>query len=358
MLPPFPTPPAPSDGEHLVSIVVTNRDYGAYLPAALGSALGQRGARVEVLVVDDGSSDGSREIIARHADRVRALLLDGRGQKAAFNAGFAAARGDIVLFLDADDELAPGTAAAVSAAFAAQPAAARVVFRLAVVDAGGRPTGAYAPAAAMALPHGDVRAAVLAFADDLAWPPTSGNAFAAWVLRRLLPLPVDDDPTGADSCLHPLVALFGPVVALEGIGGSYRLHGRNAHLRTGVDVARSRLILRRARCAHAELQRRALELGCGPARPRSVTLAAHRLVSLRLGDAGGHPVAGDTRRRALGAGLRAAGARADVSLARRAAYATFFLAAALGPAPLLRTLAGAAMGTAPRRWPTGRRARP
>ena len=108
MLPPFPQPPPPQRGERLISIVITNRDYAAYLPAALDSALGQRGARVEVVVVDDGSSDGSREIIERHGERVRALWLDGRGQKAAFNAGFEAAGGDVVMFLDADDEPTTG----------------------------------------------------------------------------------------------------------------------------------------------------------------------------------------------------------------------------------------------------------
>ena len=49
------------------------------------------------------------------------MLLDGQGQKAAFNAGFGAATGDAVLFLDADDEIRPGTAAAVAAAFGRHP---------------------------------------------------------------------------------------------------------------------------------------------------------------------------------------------------------------------------------------------
>ena len=341
MLPPFPHAPARLRTPPRVSIVVTNHDYAAYLPAALDSALGQRDADVEVVVVDDGSTDGSRAIIAGYGDRVRALLQDNQGQKAAFNAGLQAATGDVVLFLDADDELRAGTVAAVAAAFGARPDAARVIFRLEVVDEGG-PTGACVPPAGMALPAGDVRAAVLAFPDDLAWPPTSGNAFAGWALERVMPLAVDDDPTGADSCLHPLVPLLGPVVALDRVGGSYRMHGANAHLREGPDVARSRLILRRARRAHAELDRLARELGCGPARPRSVTIAAHRMLSLRLGDAAGHPIAGDTRRRALGAGLRAARGRADVAARRRAAYGAWFVVAAVGPAPLVRAIARAA----------------
>ncbi|MDX6676917.1 MAG: hypothetical protein QOE31_969 [Solirubrobacteraceae bacterium] len=342
MLPPFPPPPPRPRRAPRVSIVITNHNYAAYLERCLASALGQRDADVEVLVVDDGSTDGSREILARHADRVVALLQDRQGQKAAFNAGFAAAGGDVVMFLDADDELLPDAAAAVAGAFAREPGAARAIFRLQIVDEHGRPTGACVPAAGRPLPHGDVRREVLAFPDDLAWPPTSGNAFAAWALRRLLPLAVDDDPTGADSCLHPLVPMLGPVVALDRIGGSHRLHGANAHLRDGLDVGRSRLIVSRAQRAHAELRRIARELGCGDARPRSVTIAAHRLVSLRLGDTAGHPIAGDTTRRALGAGVRAAVGRADAGIARRAAYAAWFLVAAVAPAPLLRAIAEAA----------------
>src|SRR5438128_2226574 len=135
MLPPFPKPPAtPARRRSRVSIIVTNHNYAEFLPHALHSALQQRGPEVEVIVVDDGSTDSSRDVIASFGDRVRPCLQDNQGQKGAFNTGLAAATGDIVMFLDSDDELTPGTAAAVAAAFAAHPEAGRVLFRLAVVD--------------------------------------------------------------------------------------------------------------------------------------------------------------------------------------------------------------------------------
>jgi len=339
-LPPFPHAPPAARRDPKVSVVITNRDYAIYLPAAIDSALAQPDAEVEVIVVDDGSVDGSRAILDGYGDRIRVLLLDGRGQKAAFNAGFAAATGDVMIFLDSDDELRPGTAAAVARTFAAQPGTARVVFPLEVIDEHGRPTGALMPPAA--LPAGDVRAQVLAFPDDLAWPPTSGNAFAAWVLRRLLPFTVDDERTGADMWLHPLAPLFGPVVALDAIGGSYRLHGANAHGRARLDVERSRFILRHARVVHARLDELARELGLGGSRPQSVTIAVHRLLSLRLGGPG-HPIPGDSRGRAVGAGLRAARARVDAGPVRRAAYALWFLVAATVPPGALRALADASL---------------
>ena len=111
-------------------------------------------------------------------------------------------------------------------AFEADAGAVRVVFRLEVVDEAGRATGATVPSAGVRLPHGDVRGAVLAHPDDLAWPPTSGNAFATWALRRVMPLPLDDDPTGADSWLHPGHPLLGCVVALGQVGGVYGVQPR------------------------------------------------------------------------------------------------------------------------------------
>jgi hypothetical protein len=341
-LPAFPAPPARPPRRPRLSVVVTNRNYGRFLAQAIDSALDQPGPPLEVVVVDDGSTDDSRAVLAGYAGRVRPVLQACSGQKAAFNSGFAAATGDAVLFLDADDVLDRGVGEAIVAAFAAQPQAARVVFRLRVVDERGEPTGACVPAAGRPLPVGDVRASVLRFADDVPWPPTSGNAFAAWALRRVMPLPLDDDPTGADSLLHPVVPLLGPVVALDHAGGAYRLHGANAHLRERLDVDRSRALLRRARVAHARTDALARELGYGGAAPRSVTLAAHRLISLRLGGAG-HPVSGDSRRRVLGAGIRAALGRTDVTPARRGAFAVWLLAATWAPPRVVQILAESAL---------------
>jgi glycosyltransferase involved in cell wall biosynthesis len=329
-----------------VSIVVTNYNYAEFLPHALRSAVEQRYAQVEVIVVDDGSTDSSREVIARFADRVRPILQENQGQKGAFNSGFAAATGDVVLFLDADDELARGTTAAVAAAFAAHPEVGRVVFRLDVVDTTGRPTGACVPRLDVPLASGDVRHSALAFPDDLAWPPTTGNAFATWALRRVLPLPVDEDRKGADNLLHALTPLLAPVVALDLVGGSYRLHDRNAYFHARFDVAHSQYLLRRAAETHAAIDRLARELGYGGARPRSVTIAAHRLVSLRIGGRD-HPIPGDNRRRALTAGGRAALGRKDVPITSRIVYLVWFVAVAVAPRFVVRPLAQAAFRANP-----------
>jgi glycosyltransferase involved in cell wall biosynthesis len=324
-----------------VSVIVNNYNYARFLPRALDSAFGQCGEAVEVIVVDDGSTDDSRAVIDRYADRARVVLQENRGQKAAFNAGFSVATGDVVLFLDADDALGPATLSAVAKVFAEEPATARVVFRLAVIDGDGHETGACTPSAALPLPRGDVRARVLTFPDDLAWPPTSGNAFAAWALRRVMPLPIDEERVDADHDLHTLIPLLGPVGSLPEVGGFYRVHGANAVARETVDVEQSRGILRRTLRSHAALAKLAADLGYPPPDPRSVTTVAHRLVSLRLGGPG-HPVPGDSRGRALRDGLRAAWGRFDVPPRRRAAYGLWFIAAAFGPRRVVRPLADAA----------------
>lgn len=76
-----------------VSVVVPCYNAERYLAEALDSALAQDGIAVEVLVADDGSSDGTPDVLTRYDGRVRVLHQDHRGPSAARNACLAAARG-------------------------------------------------------------------------------------------------------------------------------------------------------------------------------------------------------------------------------------------------------------------------
>jgi glycosyltransferase involved in cell wall biosynthesis len=87
----------------LVSIIINNYNYADFLAAAIESALGQSYTPVEVLVVDDGSTDSSRQIIARYGSRILPVLKTNGGQASAFNFGIAASHGEIICFLDSDD---------------------------------------------------------------------------------------------------------------------------------------------------------------------------------------------------------------------------------------------------------------
>jgi hypothetical protein len=93
----------------MVTAMVATYNYERYLPQALDSALAQDypADRLEIVVVDDGSTDGTPELLERyraaHPDRIRVIRQANAGNKAAANAAVAAARGDVLAMLDADD---------------------------------------------------------------------------------------------------------------------------------------------------------------------------------------------------------------------------------------------------------------
>lgn len=89
------------------SVVIPTRNRRALLTEALASVWAQRHQGAQVIVVDDGSTDGTREYLASISDRVTTVLLDGRGPGAARNAGARVATGDYLAFLDSDDSWLP-----------------------------------------------------------------------------------------------------------------------------------------------------------------------------------------------------------------------------------------------------------
>ena len=89
------------------SIIISSYNYGRFLSEAIESALSQTYAPTEVIVVDDGSTDHSRDIIASYGDRITPLLKENGGQASAFNSGFRVSRGEVIFFLDSDDLLLP-----------------------------------------------------------------------------------------------------------------------------------------------------------------------------------------------------------------------------------------------------------
>ena len=104
-----------------VSVIIPNYNYGRFLAAALESVLTQTYAAYEVIVVDDGSTDDSLAVLAGYADHVSVLRQKNQGVGAARNAGVAAASGDLIAFLDADDYWLPRKLEVQVAHFAAQP---------------------------------------------------------------------------------------------------------------------------------------------------------------------------------------------------------------------------------------------
>src|SRR5262249_60650982 len=96
-------------GPPAVSVVIATRNYGRYLAGAVRSVLDQTFTNFEVIVIDDGSTDDTPEVIRPFlADsRMRYLRTDGLGQPRAKNLGILQARGSLMAFLDGDDEWLP-----------------------------------------------------------------------------------------------------------------------------------------------------------------------------------------------------------------------------------------------------------
>lgn len=236
----------------LVSIVITNYNYGAYLAEAIDSALDQTYPHVEVIVVDDGSNDGSLGIIESYGDRIINLRRNRGGHCAACNAGFARSRGDVVIFLDADDALLRG-AAAMHVERLSDGRAVKSCGYMLVIDDAGHPTGRRAP---RQLPDsGDYRDETLARGiDTFEVSFTSAHAWPRHFLTRVMPLP-EDGPLGVDGYLTAVDRLFGPLEFIHEPLVRYRRHGANrGPARMTLDTAymSSRLEKKSCRIRYAE----------------------------------------------------------------------------------------------------------
>jgi glycosyltransferase involved in cell wall biosynthesis len=125
----------------LVSVIVPSFNHAAYLRECVDSVLAQDHAPLEVIVVDDGSSDGSLDILRSYGSRITLVRQRGGRQARARNLGLGVARGGLVAFLDSDDRYLPGRISAAVAAFDAAPDAGVVWADYRSIDAAGRVLG-------------------------------------------------------------------------------------------------------------------------------------------------------------------------------------------------------------------------
>jgi hypothetical protein len=315
-----------------VSIVINNYNYARFIRRAIESALAQTHPDIDLVIVDDGSTDGSAAIIAEYEGRARIVLQPNGGQAAALNSGFAASRGDIVMFLDSDDMLDPGAAAAVALAF--RPGTAKVQFGLAWVDAEDAPLDGSWPSA---LPQEDV-VEHLARTCTCPSPPMSGNAFSRAVLEKVMPVPQGPFRLYADSYVNATAALHGPIAVIGRTLGRYRMHGSNQSEQGGIDLARMRRVMQSHLAREAAIRRMGSALGSPAANCSSLNLPLHvryRLISLKL-DPATHPFPEDGAFALARAGIAAAFGMPGLTPVRRAYLALHFTLLALMPRRLVR----------------------
>ncbi len=142
----------------LVSIVIPAYNQERFIAQAIASALAQTHAWVEVIVVDDGSTDQTGEIAARFDDHASLTVVHqpNAGLPAARNRGLAEARGEFVCFLDSDDYLAPTYLERLLPALEADPSVAMAYCDVQMVDLDGEPAGDFSVAAARRIVTGDI----------------------------------------------------------------------------------------------------------------------------------------------------------------------------------------------------------
>ncbi len=236
------------------SVAINNFNYERFVVEAIESALAQTHPPFEIIVVDDGSTDGSVDLIKRLYDqRVRLIQSENFGQMSAFRLAVRHARGDVVAFLDADDRWMPHHLATVAARMSAEPRpdfviAAHKTFgnQVRIEPSDGKDvdfgyttlaglTGEWLGGPTSCL---SVRRELLAFIEDLA-PKT----IEEWRLRA-------DD-----------VVIFGAGIAgarkykLGQPSVEYRMHGKNGfqgRVRSAAEVAAHR---QKVRCLNEELHR-------------------------------------------------------------------------------------------------------
>ncbi|RUX42683.1 glycosyltransferase family 2 protein, partial [Mesorhizobium sp. M4A.F.Ca.ET.050.02.1.1] len=313
-----------------VSIIIPNYNYARFLERSVDSALGQDHGDVEVIVVDDRSSDGSAVVIESYGDRIRACLRPRNGgHAAAFNTGFAASSGRIVLFLDADDYLYPDAVSRIVDAW--DPATAQVQSRLHIVDEAQRVKDVFPPPE-LPFDDGDVVPKLL-HKGRYQTTVTSGLAFERSTLDTIMPIPEADFRQGADGYLATLAPLYGQVQSIEECVGAYRIHGAN-HSVFGEKLAERA----RWRVAHDFHRMAALSgqvSGVGLAVEPAETVLhdtlhlEERLASL-CADPDRHPVANDSKL-ALAAHGAVASLEMTASLRRRAMLAAWFLSVGMLP---------------------------
>lgn len=240
----------------LASILINNRNYAQFIGEAISSALEQTYSKVEVIVVDDGSTDDSISVIETFGNCIRLLRQAHVGQAAAFNAGVKAAAGEVFFFLDADDICEPTRVEEVMMVFKeADPSlmSSTLIFHpQRYCGANGQPRadafpprlvriGAYRrgvrgesfKAAEMAVISSPSEAT--RFLRDKHYLPfltsaTSGIAITRPLANRLFPLPEAGITLCADSFVSLGALLEGNVILLNRELSRFRMHGKNRYM--------------------------------------------------------------------------------------------------------------------------------
>ena len=209
----------------LVSVLISNYNCDRYLASAIDSALAQTYPQIEIIVVDDGSSDNSRQIIEHYGDCIRAIFKENGGQASAFNAGFGVSKGEIICLLDADDLWLPTKVAEIVMAFEDCPQATVAYHKVQNIDSQDTPIGEPWPPYKSIV--GDVSQSVSRSGGWWPFPPSTALSFSRQFLTKTMDIPEAEYRLCADAYLADLAPFFGEVVGIDRVLSQFRFHDDN-----------------------------------------------------------------------------------------------------------------------------------
>lgn len=214
-----------------VSVVINNYNYAKYLKEAIACVLNQTYRNFELIIVDDGSTDESREIITgyhkKYPDQIIPVFKKNGGQASAFNAGYKICRGDIISFLDSDDYWMENRLEKVIKIFK-KGEYSIVQHNMEIVDKNSLKVGKLYR---KNLFTGNAKRLLLDYCIIDFFVPTSGVCFSKIVLDKIFPIP-EEWTICADAVLTRNVLFYGLLYSFEQPLGFYRIHGENNFINT------------------------------------------------------------------------------------------------------------------------------
>jgi len=219
----------PLPKQPLVSILISNYNYGAYLGEAIESALQQTYDKLEIVICDDGSTDGSPRILERYRSldrRIRVVYQANGGQSLALNAAFHKSTGDIICLLDADDVFMPDKVRRVVEAFGDAPEAGLAVNRMLIVDKNRKCLGEIPLLSHLATGWQGPSLNICGPRVLPGLPPSSGLSLRRVIAESIFPLP-SGLGAYADTLIQVLAPRITPIVAVQTPSSEYRVHGAN-----------------------------------------------------------------------------------------------------------------------------------
>jgi glycosyltransferase involved in cell wall biosynthesis len=282
-----------------LSIIIANYNYRDFVGAAISSALAVEWPDKEVIVVDDASTDDSRNVIDGFRGKIAAYFRPKSYQLGAHIFGFEQSTGNIIIFLDADDLLEPDVMLEVAKVW--RPGVSKVQYQMNLIDGTGTQLGTAFPRFPLI---NDAEKLRRTFLRTMAYatPPGSGNAYSRDFVRNAFAMAPRTIPE-SDAVLLTLAPMMGAILTIRRPLARYRVHATNTMALASLDAAKLRKQLQQdAKVAlffETASQRLHLQVAHDPLN-RSFNHLQYRFAS-RLVEPSAHPFPGDT---VIGLGYR------------------------------------------------------